>query len=154
MYVLIDPMFSAVAGVDSMETDIVHAPPSPSWTPTSPNMQPSSPPPHLVLTTVPAIATASRPTPIQLPPPHLLPPSSLLSPPSTVVALPSLAPAAAPRTYPAPPPIVDIEPGLAPSTTESPEELLQDALWAWYNAGYQTALYHSAMGAIPGVDAS
>ncbi|SCV71330.1 BQ2448_2918 [Microbotryum intermedium] len=29
---------------------------------------------------------------------------------------------------------------------ESEQGLLQSALWAWYTAGYQTALYHSAVG--------
>lgn len=26
------------------------------------------------------------------------------------------------------------------------EEKLQNALWSWYEAGYQTALYHTALG--------
>lgn len=36
--------------------------------------------------------------------------------------------------------------GAGEGAKETREELLQAALWAWYNAGYQTGLYHAAVG--------
>ncbi|GAA5996382.1 hypothetical protein JCM5350_005120 [Sporobolomyces pararoseus] len=51
-----------------------------------------------------------------------------------------------PLSFPSPPPITPLtgqEPALEPETSES---LLESALWSWYTAGYQTALYHASVG--------
>ncbi|GAA5959489.1 hypothetical protein JCM3765_002344 [Sporobolomyces pararoseus] len=70
------------------------------------------------------------PAPIAAPPPP--PPSVVLS--------------RLPLSFPSPPPITPLtgqEPALEPETSES---LLESALWSWYTAGYQTALYHASVG--------
>lgn len=131
---------------------------SPSWTPKSPTCQrerspslPYSIPVPLSLRPLPPrmITVALRPPPgafsTLLPPPPI---SSLSLPPASQQPS-STASNALPRIYPAPPPIVDLDPNeenpLDGHATKTSEELLQDALWSWFNAGYQTALYHAAM---------
>ncbi|GAA6060250.1 hypothetical protein JCM10212_003490 [Sporobolomyces blumeae] len=53
---------------------------------------------------------------------------------------------ALPRSFPAPPPIMPLTGDENELEPESPENLLQAALWSWYTAGYQTALYHASVG--------
>ncbi|KAL8284214.1 hypothetical protein RQP46_004963 [Phenoliferia psychrophenolica] len=112
------------------------APLSPRWQPKSPEFQRAASP-----STEPALAPVPPPPsrrPIVGP---VLPTPAAFSPPIVRALI-----ASAPRSYPAPPPIAPIapvEPSDEPAAT--PEELLQDALWSWYNAGYQTALYHASL---------
>ncbi|ORY42973.1 hypothetical protein BCR35DRAFT_311236 [Leucosporidium creatinivorum] len=117
-------------------------PSSPRYTPASPSFQRAlslEAPPH----SIPIVAPPSAPT---IAGPHLPSPSSFLPPP----APPALS---LPKSFPPPPPIVELTAEELASVAEggdegkeSPEELLQAALWAWYNAGYQTGLYHAAAG--------
>ncbi|KAJ8293037.1 hypothetical protein OF846_003752 [Rhodotorula toruloides] len=109
-------------------------PPSPTYTPSSPKISrtghpPSPSPPPAASTS--ASATLTRP----IGPQH---PSSFSFVVPPVSSLPT--------TFPPPPPIAPLtgdEPALE---AETPEALLEAALWSWYTAGYQTALYHAAVG--------
>ena len=105
------------------------------------------------------------------PPPPLSARSNIAGPqlPSPTSFIPPQLPrvsstAGLPRSFPAPPPFVELTPAELSTIAEaklqdeasgntdgdegnqSPEELLQAALWAWYNAGYQTGVYHAAVG--------
>lgn len=107
---------------------------SPTSAPPSPNL---SPPEPTAMLAPPLPLPSILPTPVNLPPSQLLPPF----PPAVAALLP--------RVYPAPPVIEDVEPGANGDLLEGgEEELLQNALWAWYNSGYQTGLYHAAMSRI------
>lgn len=120
-------------------------PSSPRYTPASPSYQRSlslEPPPH----SIPSLASPSAPTSTNPAGPHLPTPTAFIPPP----APPSLS---LPASFPPPPPIVELSAEELAAVAEagdegkeSPEELLQAALWAWYNAGYQTGLYHAAAG--------
>ncbi|GAA5941539.1 uncharacterized protein JCM15063_001615 [Sporobolomyces koalae] len=117
---------------------------SPMYAPASPNFNPnldlaSNPkelPPHLV-PTAPIRVVDSVPTE----PKRTNPPVSSHPAPPQKPQPPRL-----PSSFPSPPPITRLtgqEPRLEPETREN---LLESALWSWYTAGYQTALYHAAMG--------
>jgi hypothetical protein len=136
-------------GISSNGASPPATPKSPTWAPQSPTCQRRSSPPlptHLNLNTPPAslaappqatngrsastVAGPHLPAPLAFVPPPVPPTSSIQH-----------------RSYPPPPPIVPIAPGDADTTDQTPEELLQDALWAWYHAGYATGLYHASMAA-------
>lgn len=107
-----------------------------SYSPVSPDFQRdvSLPPIEAALVAVLPVAIAG---------PQLPTPATFVPPPPP----PTLLTHKLPTSFPPPPPIIDVEPpaeGEGPE--ETPAELLQAALWAWYNAGYQTGLYHAAMG--------
>lgn len=114
------------------------APPSPRWCPRSPEYQRSASPPHAPIPALALAATLAPPLPVAGP---QLPTPATFAPP-----IPRFPTGTAPRSYPSPPPIVatDSADGVGSGT---PEELLQEALWSWFNAGYQTALYHASLGA-------
>ena len=146
-------------------------PGSPSYTPQSPTHQrPASPPP--ISLPLPPSATAdtpsahpqsSSPSPSPAPPPttffaprhkhaiatatagpHLPSPAEL--PLSTLPSIPALSGARLPAKFPAPPPLVPLTGEEVAQPSVAPEDLLTQALWAWYAAGYQTGLYHAAVG--------
>ncbi|BGP50449.1 hypothetical protein JCM10450v2_006368 [Rhodotorula kratochvilovae] len=54
--------------------------------------------------------------------------------------------ASLPSTFPPPPTITPLTGREAPLDAETPEQLLEAALWSWFTAGYQTALLHAAAG--------
>ncbi|GAA5876988.1 hypothetical protein JCM16303_006361 [Sporobolomyces ruberrimus] len=92
-------------------------------------------PPHLatLLSTQPSPPRQQAETPTST--------ASVARPPQ-----PAYVPSSIPTTFPSPPPITPLtghEPALEPETSES---LLESALWSWYTAGYQTALYHASVG--------
>lgn len=90
-----------------------------------------------------AYAIPTQPQPLPLPP-SLPTPSSFQPPPVPSTSAKSLL---LNRDYPEPPGL--IEPPVGSGLVEiSPEEKLQNALWSWYEAGYNTALYHTALGAL------
>ncbi|GAA5843164.1 hypothetical protein JCM9279_001880 [Rhodotorula babjevae] len=69
--------------------------------------------------------------------------SSSAAPPS----FPSIPPVASlPSSFPPPPTIPPLTGTEAPLAPETPEQLLEQALWSWFTAGYQTALLHAAAG--------
>lgn len=139
------------------------APSSPSYAPSSPKYAPDRP-----LPSPPAASTSAATSGAPIGPQH---PSSFAFVVPPVSSLPT--------TFPPPPPIAPLtgdEPSLEP---ETPEALLEAALWSWYSeflpssasacvqtaarrrfslwiethqnrasaaAGYQTALYHAAVG--------
>ncbi|BGP34100.1 hypothetical protein JCM10296v2_005915 [Rhodotorula toruloides] len=110
------------------------APPSPTYTPSSPKIsragRPPSPSPPLAASFITS-STTTRP----IGPQH---------PTSFTFVVPPVS--SLPTTFPPPPPIAPLtgdEPALE---AETPEALLEAALWSWYTAGYQTALYHAAVG--------
>ncbi|BGP02066.1 SMN domain-containing protein [Rhodotorula toruloides] len=110
------------------------APHSPTYTPTSPKISRA---PHLFSPPIPppAASTSASTSRTPLGPQH---PSSFTFVVPPVSSLPT--------TFPPPPPIAPLtgdEPALE---AETPEALLEAALWSWYTAGYQTALYHAAVG--------
>ncbi|KAK4697403.1 hypothetical protein P7C70_g8218, partial [Phenoliferia sp. Uapishka_3] len=123
----------------------VDTPSSPKWAPQSPGYQRAlspalSEPPALSLAETSTSSPSVALNPVVAEP--VLP-----SPKSFVPSIPPLPTSITARLYPAPPSIVPVDPTDAPDAgTETPEELLQNALWSWYNAGYQTALYHASMG--------
>ncbi|GAA6005153.1 uncharacterized protein JCM10292_005586 [Rhodotorula paludigena] len=96
----------------------------------------------------PAVATGGPSQPAAPPPACMPGPPSLsrraLSPSAFLSLVPPTT--SLPRTYPAPPPIVPLTGAEPPLEPETPEALLEAALWSWYTAGYQTALYHAASG--------
>ncbi|GAA5953883.1 hypothetical protein JCM21900_005501 [Sporobolomyces salmonicolor] len=98
---------------------------------------PRDPPPHVPsshqLAPEPH-ATARGPPP---PPP---PPLRLAPPPPPVAA------ARMPTSFPSPPPITPLTGDEPPLDAETPEQLLEAALWSWFTCGYQTALYHASVG--------
>ncbi|GAA6029091.1 hypothetical protein JCM8097_001589 [Rhodosporidiobolus ruineniae] len=110
--------------------------------------EPRNPAPHLPS---PTPAAPSQPSPLAalFPPAHA--PSSvgqaasrIPHPSSFSFLVPPMG--KIPSSMPAPPgitPLTGEEPPLAP---ESPEGLLEAMLWSYYTAGYQTALYHAAVG--------
>lgn len=130
------------------------APPSPRHTPSSPRYSPQSPQFQRALSLPPStLCLPATATFTPEPPPHTerLPIAGPQLPsPSTFAPLPP-PPSAnlLHRPYPSPPPIVPLD-GSEEVELETPEEMLQNALWAWYNAGYKTALYHAAMGVAGG----
>lgn len=85
-----------------------------------------------------SIPTQPQPQPPSLPTPsHFQPPQAPSSSSKSLLN----------RDYPEPPGL--IEPPSGSGLVEiSPEEKLQNALWSWYEAGYNTALYHTALGAL------
>ncbi|BGP26568.1 hypothetical protein Rt10032_c11g4484 [Rhodotorula toruloides] len=108
------------------------APPSPSYTLASPNIPRARRSPSPPATAESTSATTSH-TPLG--PQH---------PSSFTFVVPPLS--SLPSTFPPPPsiaPLTGDEPSLE---AETPEALLEAALWSWYTAGYQTALYHAAVG--------
>lgn len=137
---------------------------SPSWTPQSPTHQRSLSP-DLSSTTPSYSAPPHFSLPAHLmPAPHRASSSSSSAPSATVSPAPSLIPPAPspsisslpphPLTngssrrrtfYPPPPPMVDLEPGTSVTNDATVDELLQSALWSWYNVGYQTGVYHAAI---------
>lgn len=134
-------------GLLSNGTSTPVTPKSPTWTPQSPTHQrrPSFPlPPHLNLSTpftsppAPPRLANGRTTSI-VAGPYLPAPPAFVPPPVPTTSVIQR------RVYPLPPPIVPIAQGDADATDQTPEELLQDALWAWYHAGYATGLYHASM---------
>ncbi|GAA6049236.1 hypothetical protein JCM3770_005900 [Rhodotorula araucariae] len=54
--------------------------------------------------------------------------------------------ASLPSVFPPPPTITPLTGREAPLEPETPEQLLEAALWSWFTAGYQTALLHAAAG--------
>lgn len=142
-----DPPSSSFAEPSTKKHKTIHPNSSPRYTPTSPTFQRAlslEPPPNLIPSVAPL---APSTTTASIAGPHLPTPTTFV-PPSTPSSL------SLPTSFPPPPPIVELtdaelsavaEEG-AEDSKESPEELLQAALWAWYNAGYQTGLYHAAAG--------
>ncbi|KAI5481504.1 hypothetical protein MNV49_004261 [Pseudohyphozyma bogoriensis] len=146
----------------------------PTWSPRSPEFQRApSPSPKLPTIALPpprkTFAGPQLPSPSSFVPPTLPPSASSHSIPSASASATSSTPILTSsklvaRAYPSPPPIpegdVDLDMrnvngrGGAGGSEDSPEELLQAALWSWYNAGYQTALYHAALGAVGSADTS
>ncbi|TKA52101.1 hypothetical protein B0A53_04761 [Rhodotorula sp. CCFEE 5036] len=153
-------------GADAAET--TSRQPSPTYSPRSPKFQAAAQPvdvpattssasasvsssllPSNSVSTLAAAQTSDIPIPSNhgpnasgpatgAPPPPPPPPSAFrfLVPPMSTL----------PRQFPPPPaitPLTGTEPPLDP---ETPEQLLESALWSWYSAGYQTALYHAAVG--------
>ncbi|GAA5873569.1 hypothetical protein JCM8547_005620 [Rhodosporidiobolus lusitaniae] len=117
-------------------------------------------PTHLIPTTasLPPPAGPSQPPPPSLPHPELsshpsasLTPAAAPPPPPRPSSFSFLVPPAGrlpqtPSGFPQPPPITPLTGEEPPLEAESPEQLLEAALWSWYTAGYQTALYHAAVG--------
>ncbi|GAA5899581.1 hypothetical protein JCM5296_006950 [Sporobolomyces johnsonii] len=99
-----------------------------------PSFQPDSPP-HL------PSSLQLRPRPRTTPPPP--PPQSL---PSLRLPLPPPPIARLPTSFPSPPPITPLTGDEPPLDAETPEQLLEAALWSWFTCGYQTALYHASVG--------
>ncbi|GAA6006267.1 hypothetical protein JCM11491_002089 [Sporobolomyces phaffii] len=123
--------------------------------PTSPGYQPRSPtfnaPPLSVAQALSAPAKVEREIPPHLvasrsaPTPSVSQPDPQTAQP-TARSIPSTVVAKLPVSFPMPPPITPLtgqEPALEPETSEN---LLEAALWSWYTAGYQTALYHASVG--------
>lgn len=62
-------------------------------------------------------------------------------------SFPAIPPVASlPSSFPPPPTIPPLTGTEAPLAPETPEQLLEQALWSWFTAGYQTALLHAAAG--------
>lgn len=132
-------------------------PDSPSYTPQSPKFGTHSPPPHLQLS-LSLLPSEKAPLPVftgpQLPavpiprksaleyPIASLPtPAAFLPPP-----IPPLLVSLAARAYPNPPQMLEPSDDILESDEgKTAEELLQSALWSWYEAGYNTAIYHQAL---------
>ncbi|GAA5922182.1 hypothetical protein JCM3775_003519 [Rhodotorula graminis] len=94
-------------------------------------------------TTLP-IASSLFPSFPPAPPIDARPPASARAGAAPFPVVPPVA--SLPSSFPPPPtipPLTGTEPALEP---ETPEQLLEQALWSWFTAGYQTALLHAAAG--------
>ncbi|GAA5894444.1 hypothetical protein JCM6882_004824 [Rhodosporidiobolus microsporus] len=115
------------AGFEAEEEDLQRLPPG---GPSQP------PPPSHALPSFPALppSLSAAPPP---PPPHpssfafLVPPMGRLPPRGSLAG---------------PPPITPLTGEEPPLEAESPAGLLEAMMWSYYTAGYQTALYHAAIG--------
>ncbi|GAA5867804.1 hypothetical protein JCM3774_005859 [Rhodotorula dairenensis] len=76
------------------------------------------------------------------------PAAALVPPPPPPSAFRFVVPplSSLPTRFPPPPAITPLTGNEPPLEPETPEQLLESALWSWYSAGYQTALYHAAVG--------
>ncbi|GAA5891386.1 hypothetical protein JCM8208_002611 [Rhodotorula glutinis] len=75
------------------------------------------------------------------------PPVGARPPAGGALAFPSIPPVASlPSSFPPPPSIPPLTGTEAPLEPETPEQLLEQALWSWFTVGYQTALLHAAAG--------
>ncbi|KWU45877.1 hypothetical protein RHOSPDRAFT_32350 [Rhodotorula sp. JG-1b] len=150
-------------GAEAAQT--THRQPSPIYSPRSPKFQAAARPVDVQATTsgsTPPVPSSSLPptnpastlaaaqssgvrTPSDNDPKPSRPAAEAPPPPSAFRFLvPPMS--TLPRQFPPPPaitPLTGTEPPLDP---ETPEQLLESALWSWYSAGYQTALYHAAVG--------
>ncbi|GAA6004024.1 hypothetical protein JCM10207_006520 [Rhodosporidiobolus poonsookiae] len=119
-----------------------------------PAFQPDSPP-HFPAPALP-VAGPSQPPPLSSAPKAASPiPSSSAAPAHPSLARPPhpssfsfLVPPIGrlPHSIPPPPPITPLSGGEPSLEPESADQLLEAMLWSYYTAGYQTALYHAAVG--------
>ncbi|KAM0755708.1 hypothetical protein T439DRAFT_320419 [Meredithblackwellia eburnea MCA 4105] len=126
---------------DEAEAEDENGPKSPRYTPSSPKFQrPVSPPVSILSTTLAVPAGPHLPSPANFAPPFTTNINGKISSSSS-------SSSSFPTSFPSPPPLVAVS---ADSIVEAlpertPEELLQGALWSWYNAGYQTGIYHASL---------
>ncbi|GAA5991722.1 hypothetical protein JCM10908_001111 [Rhodotorula pacifica] len=151
---------------DSLSSPAGHAAvrePSPVYSPRSPRMQaaPEVEPPATGSTPFPfpvPAGSATDPSLSSVPPAAALPPTARpdtgqepplhSAPPPPPSAFRFVVPpmTSLPTRFPPPPAITPLTGHEPPLDAETPEQLLESALWSWYSAGYQTALYHAAVG--------
>ncbi|GAA5974918.1 hypothetical protein JCM11641_006762 [Rhodosporidiobolus odoratus] len=113
-----------------------------------PSWQPDEPPHFEEPVIAAAESSPSRPEPQSLPtvhPAHAAPsPPRVPHPSSFSFVVPPMG--QLPFSIPPPPPITPLTGDEPPLEAESPSQLMEAMLWSYYTAGYQTALYHAAVG--------